>query len=1498
MRTKIFKILFWLLLWFVTGAVVVGAILRSETFQRWGTTQITDYFSKELNTRVSIGRFDINHLTYLNIDSVFIGDRYQDTAFYIGRVTVDLDRLTWNFNGKDADKLNVNYIKVKDALVNFRKYNDTADFNYEFIIDYFDPPRDTADTSPPRSFILKVNKIELENTAFAYRNPVVDKMPPNTFNPDDFRFQNINGELDKFSLVDDSLAFTTPNLSVVEKNGFKVDKLKTQARIHSKGLEFYNLLLEAGSSTLKDELLMTYSSWDDLEDFIDVVRFNANLKQGEVHMRDVAFWSEGMENLNQVFTVSGKVQGTINNLKAKKVTITTGAESYLTGDFSIKGLHDFESSFIDAELDKSHTTISDLQNQLGIKGLSQNVRKLGGIDFTGNFTGFPKSFVAYGKFNTDLGAFSSDIKLDFTGKDGKPIYSGYLKSKGFDLGEFANEPKLLGNIALDAEIKGSGLEFETIDAQIKGDINTITFNNYQYKNITVDGIYAGKLFSGFARIRDKNVDLDFDGSVDFTDKLPQFDFVSTVRKANLDNLGIDSIPSSVTGKLYINFKGDKLDNLDGVLSVSEVEYKRETKLLRLDTAWLQSSYTDTIRNLNFTSTIADFNIRGQYNFSELGKAMYNYASTLLPQIVKKDSGLIAKENFKFTLDVKRPYLLTNFLFEEFRVDPFKATGSINTYTNNISLNASLEQFIYKDLSFEGIALNTSTTVNKQQKLALKVGHFYQGDSLYLENATAALTFDSSNVFFDIITPKTIARLSSHLRGKLLFSDTLYRLVFENSSVTSEKREWRISNNSFISYHPKTERTVVRNLEVSSYNEAILVNGAISKDINDTLRVDFDRFNIADVNYFTRPPTEQRLGGMLNGNVVLFNLFNTPLFTSDLKATKLSFGSDTLGNLNLQAHNENSDKEIALRGEFTGGLLEASKIRGTVNFEKNARQNFDIDFNLNNATTRFFEPFLKGVASGLKGSFTTTINIAGTFSEPKVTGNAQFNNPKFTIDYLQTTYSAKTINVSLNDDYIWVNQFTISDQKGVTAKAFGYINHKSFSNFNIDFKVVDMNKFMALNTKSTDNDLYFGTAYMTGDFEISGPFNDLFIEVKGKTEKGTEFNLQLADENAVSKYDFITFVNYSEEPDVREPIDLSGIRLHLDLEVTPDAEIKIIFDSQLGDIIEGNGYANLRMEINTLGDFKMFGNFQIEEGRYLFTALDFINKKFVIRKGGSIVWTGDPLNAQIDITAVYNAITGTQPLVMGVVPEEELINYKTPIPVEALMKLRGKLLKPEIKFGINIPDLTRLRGSDANTNVLLNAIRRIERDQEEVSRQVFSLLSLGTFTTPIDNGFVAGGAENGGSNAGLDAASNTVGNLLSNQITNWLSKYDPNWDIGIQVGQGGASARTEVMLTASRRWLNDRLQLDVSADNTSQGNINVNYKITPNGDNQVRVFGRNTNNPIYNQNILSFGGGFYFRKEFENFNDLRRQIIGRRIAVRDTVQNNLDSIPSSINFKRP
>ena len=70
---------------------------------------------------------------------------------------------------------------------------------------------------------------------------------------------------------------------------------------------------------------------------------------------------------------------------------------------------------------------------------------------------------------------------------------------------------------------------------------------------------------------------------------------------------------------------------------------------------------------------------------------------------------------------------------------------------------------------------------------------------------------------------------------------------------------------------------------------------------------------------------------------------------------------------------------------------------------------------------------------------------------------------------------------------------------------------------------------------------------------------------------------------------------------------------------------------------------MRMEITTLGDFNMYGDYIIEEGDYLFTLQNVINKKFIIQKGSSLKWNGSPYDGTADITAIYPVKTSLNDL---------------------------------------------------------------------------------------------------------------------------------------------------------------------------------------------------------------------------------------------------------------
>ena len=184
--------------------------------------------------------------------------------------------------------------------------------------------------------------------------------------------------------------------------------------------------------------------------------------------------------------------------------------------------------------------------------------------------------------------------------------------------------------------------------------------------------------------------------------------------------------------------------------------------------------------------------------------------------------------------------------------------------------------------------------------------------------------------------------------------------------------------------------------------------------------------------------------------------------------------------------------------------------------------------------------------------------------------------------------------------------------------------------------------LILNTRPKDNEYFYGTAYASGYAGIRGTSEKITFNISAKTEDNTEFFVPLNSSASVSDYPYIIFVNTKKEEEAareKENIFLkkdenSKIELNFDLEVTPVAEVQLIMDATAGDVIRGTGAGNLNISLNTKGDLKMAGDYVIEDGDYLFTLGDILNKRFSVEEGGTITWNGAVDDADINIRAIY------------------------------------------------------------------------------------------------------------------------------------------------------------------------------------------------------------------------------------------------------------------------
>jgi hypothetical protein len=570
-------------------------------------------------------------------------------------------------------------------------------------------------------------------------------------------------------------------------------------------------------------------------------------------------------------------------------------------------------------------------------------------------------------------------------------------------------------------------------------------------------------------------------------------------------------------------------------------------------------------------------------------------------------------------------------------------------------------------------------------------------------------------------------------------------------------------------------------------------------------------------------------------------------------------------------NKNSDA-IVLNGKLFRDTLTTFNISGNY-YPSRKEESLEMTATLNKLRLQILNSFTKDIASNINGIATGKITISGNLSEPKLKGKINLQKTSFTIDYINTSYTFSD-EIIIENNWIGFDNITLFDQKGNKASVTGTIYHKNFSNFNLDIDI-NTNNFQCLNTNEFQNELYYGTAFLSGNINISGTPDKLFFNLKVKTEKGTQFFIPLGSSQDVTENAFVTFINKDStliNIANENNLNLDGIELDFELNITPDAEVQLIFDPKIGDVMRGKGNGRILMDINTLGKFTMKGEYVIEEGEYLFTLMNVVNKKFKVQKGGTINWNGSPYNANINLQAIYSLRTSTYDLGIDT-------TNKRRVPVECVMNLSNDLMKPDIRFDIRLPGNREI---EAQVKNLLNT-------ETEMNRQAFALLTLNHFVTPQNAMGITTAA---GSNSNVGGT--TSSELLSNQLSNWLSQISKDFDLGVKYRPGDEITSQEIELALSTQILNDRLLIDGNigvqgnrANSTTQntnnllGDVNIEYKLTQDGRFRMRAFNRTNNNTnlTYVNSPYTQGLGLFYRLDFDKPKDIWERFRKKETAAR-------------------
>lgn len=1437
--------------------------LQFRPVQTWVSARAAKYLSQQLDTEITLGSVYFKLFSSLEIRDIMILDLQKDTLLYADRLYADLE-LSQLVKGN----VTLEKIEVRNGNFFLKKLPDSSS-NLDFIIAYFSDP-DRPKRKDNKRFNVAINEVDLNGVSFQYRN-FLTKEHSEGIDFSDIRIDRLYANFSGIDFKTHLLQVDINNLSFHEKSGFQVQQLRTRAVIDSTQMVFSDLLLESNRSKLANYLKLTYENFSDFSDFINRVHIEADFANTSVDSYDIAYFAPTIKRTRFSFGISGNVEGTIADFYGKQVMIQTGKATYLKGDIKVSGLPEIDNTLFDLNLSQLSTNKADLDYLIPALGaeatapLPAEFSSLGHVNYTGMLMGNYNDFKARGALKSALGKVELDIALDLKTEN---KYAGRLSTSSFDLGKLLSNPSM-GLVSLDATVDGQGFTLGDLHTYVDADIGAFVFKGYSYRNITVDGFIDQQKFDGLLQVDDENLMANLKGEIDFNEVLPNYSFNLDLNYAHLKNLKLYSDTLTLRGQVYSNFKGDDLNNIEGDILLKGLRIDLIDTVTTIDSILLVAEGLKEKRALSIRSDVLDASVRGDFNLSSFGNYFKSIAQHYIPSW-KEPLEHFDEQLFEFTLLLKDATPIMKILAPNIRIpDTAFLRGKFSTRDSMANVNGFIPLLEIGEMRITNIILD-ETALSRSLNLMITADRWDITDSLYIRNINIANILTDDSLRFNVKLSDVDAKNQLDLNGLIAFKENeSAKLSLLPSNIVINRINWELDEQ--VNFDFKQEQIEISGFELKNEDQRILIDGLISGREEDEIEAKFQNFSLETFAGLTNPLGIE-LKGVLNGDLKVFSILKNPYISTNLNAKDIYYNETEIGDLDLLADMDPETELVNMDLSIKRRDTETLKIIGTYNALQST-DNLNLAIHLEESELIIFEPFLRQLVSDLSGRVTADINVRGALADPVISGTCKLNNASFTVIYLQTRYRVDQ-EVSVENSVIKLENLALLDENEHRATANGTVDMRSPSDPTMDV-VVKAANFMVLNTTSKDNALYYGKAYGSGTFQFKGPTSDMDIDITATTEDGTIFNIPLNASGTVSDNDFITFIAKDSTITSTKSSYFDGLTMRLNLAVTRNAQVNIFTD--LGQLT-GTGEGNISMNITSLGDFEMFGDYSIAQGKFDFTARDFINKIFEISRGGTIRWTGNPAEASINLIAVYEVRTSVRPLYVAA----GRAGTDQRVQAQAEMHLSGSLLHPEIGFSIDFPIDSYVK----------DELQNYFSDANNVNQQALSLIVRRSFAPGTGTDLTAE-LNSTVFSAGTELAFNQLNNIVSQSLN--LNFVDFN-------------IRSFNEASASIRLLNNRLFLtggltdrrgelnDLNVfSNQIASDVEALYLLRRNGNLLLRASNRLNNRNFLNPNDEYVSAiGLVHRQEFDTFNEFFRRmfLITRKKKEEDGETETIPSINTS------
>ena len=1261
--------------------------------------------------------------------------------------------------------------------------------------------------------------------------------------------------------------------------------------------EAVNVKAHLGNSVMDFDLRMLKETMLSIVKTKGNRRFEVTFRPSVLDFHTIDYFSPIDIPPKGLLRVEGRVYGDYKTLRSKRLKLGLGQRTRLDASVRVSNYTKPENFFMELDLQPSTIDPQDAFVLLPTLNLPKELKRVGLTTVEGYFGGFFTDFVARASFQAAAGFARSDLRLRFDRKKRELSYSGNLETRNLDLDTLL-DIHATQRLNFTGFVQGKGLDIETVELEARFRMATSLIRGEEVDSangrVTLDrGLVEGEL-----QVRDNSGDFNGLVNLNLSDSIPTYRFRGDVRRLNLHKLGLTDQELLLTTIGNVDMQGNTLDDIRGYARLLKITLERPdtVQVLRVEDL-VGRLEENSLTGKRFTLKGSKERRRELFNLVMEGNFSFSQADTLVRRLVREAKLFLLNDsvqireyyarraqklpdqlNFDFALqtgdvaEVLRFLRIPAYISPNARARGQFRSGQVDAAQVRIIADSLVLDSFYR-MRYVQVDLSLTKPANENQLNAsgvLKVSRLQIGKGLEFQQLFLRPYWAGEHIDYLVSFRQDSFRNVVRLAGTLDYAPGLVVNQFDadQSSLQVGDSLWLLSPGNRIRVTPNSIQ--VDSLSLLTSTQEIFINGLDNGYQSEGITLRVSQLQLRSLNNFL--PSRLSLAGEANVEFVLRNLLNEPILELNGRVRRLAYAGLSYGDLALASDWNQAQNRLQLQASLIGKSDTLLNLAGS--YDPKALQN-SLDFNLlsDNLPVALIQPFVQGILYEMEGQIDIQdLHIGGTLAKPIVQGYALVD-ARFGIDYFRTKYSIRH-RVRFNETNIFFDDLNLVDVNRNRAVIYGYIYHQNFSRFNFDIQFKEIRNFLLANTTNKDNNLFYGRMFIRRGFGfIEGELSRINITANVETANGTEVSIPISSYREGQSLDYVFFRQRGSKQRYPNTQNKAiGLSLNLTISATPDATLRLIFDEKVGDIIKGRGTGTITLGLTQGGEFSMTGGYTVTEGNYTFTLQNFIRKEFGIRPGGTITWTGDPLQAEMNLQAVYSRVVSASSLLASAGGRfaASSDSVQSSIPTDVLMNLTGNLLNPSIQFAIQLPNLNA-----ESAFLILTALNAIQNDQQELNRQVFSLLLFNRFA-PLGNFLGEGNAVGG--------VTSSVSEFVSSQFNYWLSQALGSDNVGVNVS---SREFNEVFLSVRAQLFNKRVTVERNGVLVSSrqrdfsiGNLSVQVRILPLNLDRARpgygvmafeVFQRENLGMVNNIASVNRGLGVFLKQDFDSLRELFRRL---------------------------